>query len=117
MSLLGRCTSNVARDACAIVNVFFTLAVDGSFGLSWWAVSVLVTGWLRPKPSASRPARSTVDSNVTSNEPLSPETVCSTCVGDRVPDDQEQRQEDGYKRSTSKRPTVVHVWAPLSLFP
>ena len=35
MSLLGRCASNVARDACAIVNVFFTLAVAGSFGSSW----------------------------------------------------------------------------------
>ena len=32
MSLLARCTSNVARDACEIVNVFFTLAVDGSSG-------------------------------------------------------------------------------------
>jgi hypothetical protein len=54
----GEIVENVACDACCTANVRFTLAVYGSSGLSCFAVSTVEVGWLRPKPSAFRPARS-----------------------------------------------------------
>ncbi len=81
MSLPGRFTSNVAREACETTNDFFTLAVAGLFGSSWCAVSDETTGWLSPKPSALSPVRSTVEENVTSKLPESDEVACVTLAG------------------------------------
>ena len=73
-------TVNVAREACAIVTFSLTLAVDGSFGLSWWTTSSFTIGWLSPNASALKPARSMPALNVTSNAPA-PVAVC--CVDRR----------------------------------
>src|SRR5262245_39613450 len=52
-----------------------------SFGLSWCAVSVVVTGWLRPNASAARPGRSTLALKVTSKLPVSVAVVWVTDDG------------------------------------
>ena len=71
MSLRGYAVVTVSRDAWLIVSVFLIDAVDGSFGSSWCAVSVVVTGWLRARSaSAASPSRSTLERNVTSNAPV-----------------------------------------------
>ena len=61
MSLAGRSTEIVASPAWVRVNDFLTLDVDGSFGSSWWAVSVVTVGWLRPNAAAASPGRSTLE--------------------------------------------------------
>ena len=92
----------VARAAWLRVNDFLTLADATSLGSSWWAVSVVTCGWLRPNASASSPARSRLASNVTSNPPVSPGVVTSIEDGiDRgAADGRLERHVEGRRRST-----------------
>ena len=84
MSLFGNDTDTFRLPACVTVKSFITLDVVGSFGSSWCAVSVVVSGWLSPKASAEKPGRSMPAWNVTSNEPVPSSVLWSTWSGSTV---------------------------------